>query len=126
MRKEDGQAVLETALILPIMLIILCGIVDFGRILHSSSHLNMVTQESVRLAAFGKSDSEIRTFVNNKVDLKDKNTIVVSIDPSDFTRKSGDYVTLKITYDVNYITPLIGQFLPSPFKVNTQSTIRVE
>ncbi|MCB2810659.1 pilus assembly protein, partial [Listeria monocytogenes] len=84
-----GQAIVETALILPIMLIIFCGIVDFGRILYASSHLNIVTQESVRLAAFGKSDYEVKQFVDSKVDLKDKDTIIVSLAPDDFTRKSG-------------------------------------
>lgn len=29
-RKEDGQAMVEFALILPIFLLILCGIIDFG------------------------------------------------------------------------------------------------
>lgn len=126
MKKENGQAILETALVLPVILILFCGIVDFGRILYASSHLNMVAQEAVRLAGLGKSDYQVTQYVNNNVDLKDKDTITVSISPSDYQRKSGDYATLKITYDVTYITPLIGTFLPSPFRVNTQSTIRVE
>lgn len=126
MRKEDGQAVVEIALVLPILLILLCGIIDFGRILYASIHLNMVTQEAVRLAGLGKSDYEVVQFVNDKVDLADKDTIKIDISPNDLGRNSGDYATLKITYEVKYITPIINVFIPSPFEVNTQSTIRVE
>ncbi|MCY6371178.1 TadE/TadG family type IV pilus assembly protein [Clostridium ganghwense] len=126
MIKKKGQAILETALVLPIILIVFCGIIDFGRIFHASTHLNMVTQEAVRLAGLGENDSEIVQFVNDKVYLVDKDTIQIDITPNSLLRKSGDYVTVKITYKVNYITPIISTFLPSPFEVNTQSTIRVE
>ncbi len=126
MNKENGQALLETALVLPIILILFCGIVDFGRILFASNHLNMVTQEAARLAGLGKGDYEITQFVKDKVIFQDKSAVTVNISPSEYTRKSGDYTTLKVTYDIKYITPLINIILPSPFSVNTQSTIRVE
>jgi Flp pilus assembly protein TadG len=126
MKKKKGQAMLEIALIMPIIIIIFCGIIDFGRILQASTHLNMISQEAVRLAGFGKTDSEIAGFVNDNVELNDKDSITVSVTPGDFERKSGDYATLNISYKVKYITPIISLFLPSPFVVNTQSTIRVE
>lgn len=126
MKKRKGQAVIEIALVLPILLLTFCAIADFGRILYASTHLNIVTQEAVRLAGLGKSDSEIKDYVSNNVQLVDKDAVSVSITPSESSRKSGDYATVKITYKVKYITPLISTILPSPFNVNTQSTIRVE
>ena len=126
MRKENGQAMLETALVIPILLMILCGIVDFGRILNASIHLNIVTQEAVRKAGLGDKDNVIVQFVNDNIDINNKNTITVNITPNDLQRKSGDYATLKITYEVKYITPLINIILPAPFIVKAQSTIRVE
>lgn len=126
MRKKKGQAIMEIALVLPIMIIVFCGITDFGRILYASTHLNMVTQEAVRLAGLGKSDFEINNYVSEKVYIANADEIGVEITPAENYRDSGDYVTVKLTYDVNYITPLIGKILPSPFEINTQSTIRVE
>lgn len=82
MKKKKGQAILEVALVLPIILMLFCGIVDFGRILQASTQLNMVTQEAVRLAGLGSRDSEIISFVNNEVILKDKDSIVVTITPN--------------------------------------------
>lgn len=126
MKKKKGQAILELALVLPIILIIFCAIVDFGRILHASTQLNLVAQEAVRLGGLGKTDSEIESYVRDKATLKDEDTIDVVLTPNDLSRKPGDYLTLKITYKVNYITPLMNIFLPSPYVINTESTIRVE
>jgi Flp pilus assembly protein TadG len=126
MKKRKGQALLETALVLPIFILFFCGIIDFGRIIHASSKLNLITQESVRLAGLGKADSEVTQFAYNKTDLENKSTLIVKVNPAYSLRKPGDYVTVQISYEVNYITPLIGFILPSPFKINTSSTIRVE
>lgn len=126
MRKKKGQAILEVALALPVILLLFCGMVDFGRVLQASTHLNMVSQEAVRIAGLGGSDSEIKSFINNEVILKDKDKISVIITPNSYNRESGDYVTVKISYPVSYITPLMNVILPSPYVVDTQSTIRVE
>jgi Flp pilus assembly protein TadG len=126
MRRKRGQATLEIALALPIMVMVFCGIVDFGRIFHASSHLNIVSQEAARLAGLGKSDTEVVNYVKEKTNLKDKAAVKVSINPVQSARRSGDYVTLGIAYEIKYITPLIGKLLPSPFKINVKSTIRVE
>jgi Flp pilus assembly protein TadG len=124
MRKKKGQAMLEIALVMPVIILIFCGIVDFGRILQASAHLNMISQEAVRLAGFGKNDDEIAQYIRTNADLSDKDTITVNVTPA--SRKSGDYVTVTITYPVKYITPLVNIFLTPSFVVSTKSTIRVE
>lgn len=126
MRKKKGQALLEIALALPILLLFFCGIVDFGRILHAGSTINMVAQESVRLSGLGKSDIEVAQFAKDKAYFKDKTEITVSITPVDTVRKSGDYVTVDITYNVKYITPIVNVLLDSTYVVHGKSTIRVE
>lgn len=126
MKKKKGQAVLEMALVLPIMLLVFCAIIDFGRILYTSASLNLVSQEAVRLAGLGKSDSEVYKYVYDKTYLNDKNLMERKLTPDETLRKSGDYVTLEIKYPIKYITPLMSKFLPSPYKVYVKSVIRVE
>lgn len=125
-KKKKGQALLETVLVLPLLLLFFCAIIDFGRILHASTSLNSVAQESVRLAGLGETDSEVSQFAYNNTDLNNKETLRISITPTYLNRKPGDYVTVNIDYEVKYITPLINLILPSPFIVHTESTIRVE
>lgn len=119
MKKKKGQALVEAALVIPILIMFICGIIDFGRILYTQADLNLVTQESARMAALGKSNDQIRQFVHNN-----GYPIEPSINPD--KPESGQYVTVILTCDVKYITPFVNVVFPTPFKVKTQSTIRVE
>ncbi|MFZ5967143.1 MAG: TadE/TadG family type IV pilus assembly protein [Bacillota bacterium] len=125
-KDEKGQSLLEFALVLPILLLLVCGIFDFGRVLYTSMNLHLITQETVRQGGFGKNDSEIISFAQNQFTLGDPALLQVDISPNDTIRKSGDYVTVTLTYPVEYATPLISLLFPSPYQVITDSTIRVE
>jgi Flp pilus assembly protein TadG len=127
MKKKKGQALVEIALALPILLLLLCGIVDFGRILYAGISINMAAQEAVRYASFGKANAEVSELAVDNCILSDKATnLRVSTTPGDAPRKSGTYVKVSIEYDVNYITPLMNKIIGSSFTVSTSSTIRVE
>jgi hypothetical protein len=125
-KNENGQSLVETALLLPILLLLLVGIVDFGRVLYTFSHLHMATQETVRLGGLGKSDSEMIQFAKNYIHIGDSTNLDVTISPSDYERDSGEYVKVTLKYPVTIITPIISNFLPSPFQITADSTIRVE
>lgn len=46
---------------LPILLLLMCGIVDFGRALHAQVVLTQAAREGARLAALGEPDTVART-----------------------------------------------------------------
>jgi uncharacterized protein (UPF0333 family) len=123
MKKKKGQALVEFAIVLPILLLFFCGIIDFGRILHAGASLNMAAQESVRLAGLGRSDNEVIQFAKDK---SYPGAVVSFSTPASPRRTAGSYVTLYIYYDVKYITPLMNKFLGSTYRVQAKSTIRVE
>ncbi|MEX1029879.1 MAG: TadE family protein [Paenibacillaceae bacterium] len=121
---EKGQSLVEFALLLPLLLYLVCGIIDFGRIMYTQMQLNLTTQEAVRLGGLGRSDADIRQYTLDHVDHPTK--VIVTITPSDSLRKSGDYVKVSLEEQMEYITPLMSTVLPSPYRVVTDSTIRVE
>lgn len=125
-KNEKGQSLVEMALILPILLMLLIGIFDFGRIMYNYMHLHLTTQETVRLGGLGKGDAEITQFARDYIQLGDPTLLEVLITPDETLRNSGDYVTVSLKYPVNYVTPFISHLLPSPFMIETDSTIRVE
>lgn len=126
-KKESGQAIVEIALMLPILAFLLCGIIDFGRILYAGITINMVAQESVRYSGLGKKNAEVIQLAMDNCSLSDKYSYLsVNIGPGDAPRTSGTYVTVNIDYEVNYITPLIKPIIGDSFTVSTSSTIRVE
>ncbi|MGP4079833.1 TadE/TadG family type IV pilus assembly protein [Pseudalkalibacillus sp. R45] len=125
-KNEKGQSMVEMALVLPLLLLILMGIFDFGRIMYTYMHLQLATQESVRLGGLGRDDAAIIDFARDYIHVGDSSDLQVNISPNDSTRDSGDYMTVTLEYPVDYLTPLMSKILPSPVLVKTDSTIRVE
>lgn len=134
-KRRKGQAIVELALALPIVAILLCAIVDFGRVLYAGVTLNMVSQEAARKASLGSSDHDVELYVwansllnnSNTIDVDCTPELPVSVPPAH--RSSGTYVTVTLKYNVQYITPLLKvnfPFIPSPFLVISKSTIRLE
>ena len=67
-RNEKGQGIIEMVLILPVILLIMAGIFDFGRVIHAY----VVVVNAAREAAFAgataqMSDSELQTFMDDEL-----------------------------------------------------------
>lgn len=122
-KKEDGQSLVEFALALPLILLLLVGVIDFGRVIYTHLQMELVTQEAVRLGGLGESDEAIRTYAKNQFHVGDASLLTVNISPAG-TRKSGTYVTVELVYPEKLFNPL-GDYAV-PYKVKTSSMIRVE
>jgi hypothetical protein len=125
-RDESGQALVEMALLVPVLLLLVVGIFDFGRVFYSSLHLEVAAQETVRKGGLGSSDSEMESFAKNYLHVGDPALLQVHITPADSVRKSGDYVSVELTYPVELVTPMLSNLFNSNFNIHANSTIRVE
>lgn len=125
-KSENGQSMVEMALLLPVLLLLLVGIFDLGRVLYTQVHLQMATQETVRLGGLGKSDEEIEQFARNYIHIGDASKLQVTISPEETNRKSGDYMTVTFEYPFEFTTPLVDDLFSSPIRMSAESTIRVE
>ncbi|MBY6037451.1 pilus assembly protein [Fictibacillus nanhaiensis] len=123
---EKGQSLVEMALVLPILLMLVIGIIDFGKLFYTYMHLHLATQETVRLGGLGKDDTEIRAFAKDYVQVKDSSLLQIGITPDSSTRDSGQYVTVTLSYPHTFMTPGIGRLFGDTIPVETNSTIRVE
>ncbi len=54
--RDRGAAAVEFALVLPLLLLIVFGIIDFGRALNAQITLTQAAREGARLAALGQPD----------------------------------------------------------------------
>ncbi|NLB54092.1 MAG: pilus assembly protein [Syntrophomonadaceae bacterium] len=125
--QAHGQALLEMALVLPILLLLLMGIIDFGRIIASGLQINNLTREAVRAGVVGYSDSEIEALIFARESWLEEDKIVITIDPDEETgRIKGDPLSVTIDYSVEIITPLMANLLTNPWPVSAQCLMRVE
>jgi Flp pilus assembly protein TadG len=60
-RRDRGAAAVEFALVLPVLLLVMCGIVDFGRAYNAQVTLTQSAREGARLAALARPDVVSRT-----------------------------------------------------------------
>jgi len=127
-KNQKGQSLLELALALPVMLLILFGTLEFGRIFHSYIIITHAAREGARIGAVGATDAEIINRIREIAPLPQANTNlnVTRIEPSQSARTSGQPLTVEVTYDVDLVTPLFSSILPNPFTLTAQATMRLE
>lgn len=124
-KEQKGQSLVEFALVLPLLLVLVCGIVDLGRLLFAYSSLNMTNQEAVRMGGLGRTDAEIIAYAKNHISVGDASKLIVTITPKESARQSGQDVTVTLKYSLPWITPIMKNVIPAPV-LSTSSTIRVE
>lgn len=128
MKTEKGQSLVEFALVLPVLLLILFGIVDFGRILHVYLTLDHAGREAARVASIGEqSDTKIKDVAEaqgGSIQL-DRDKVLIVPSETDGGRTSGDTVSITISHDIDFLTPVISQIVGS-FKLEDTTVMRVE
>lgn len=130
-RKEDGQAMVEFSLVLPIFLLILCGIIDFGWLFYNQLSLNNACREGARYAVVNTADNAdtlaitnhienltTTVFANNGVDI----TVTYS-SPADPT--SGD-ITVSLEADISFFTPVLSTVLGKEKTITSTVIMKVE
>lgn len=120
-----GQAIVEFAMILPILLLILLGIIEFGRFYNAWLMVTHASREGSRMASLGGTTLQIEERVDTVMEVLDTSRISVVITPSG-VKSRGDMVTVKVTYDIDPLTPMIGAITGGTLHLNSETVMRVE
>jgi Flp pilus assembly protein TadG len=131
--RTRGQALVEFAVVLPVFLLILSGILDFGFLLYSRMTVISSAREGARVAIDAPKSTvaqaqQIPNIIQSRVtavagglnqgDLLVESSCVPKTTACSFTSaanlaKAGDSVNVKVTYQYHSIFPLLfGQSIP--------------
>ena len=99
---RKGQALVEFVLILPVFIMILFLVVDFGTIYSRKANLENVTSDIVDAVKNGKELSWIKEIYND---------YMINISSSE------DYKKITVADYVNFITPGIDLILDDPYEI---------
>jgi len=122
-----GQSLVETAIVLPILILIVMGIIELGLLLNNYIIIANASREGARKAALGGTDSEIVQVIENMTTTLKLSNMNISIFPSYSLRKHGTQVKVEVVYKAGLITPVIGKFFPEEKAVlKATSVMRVE
>lgn len=124
LRDERGQAMVELALVIPLLLVLFMGTVEFGRIFHSYLVITNASREGARVAVLGGSDTAVSDRVGQVTAGLDSARLQTSVAPG--SRKSGDMASVTVKYEVLLIFPLFDAFIPNPVPIQSITKMRVE
>lgn len=113
MKNKKGQALVEFIIILPVLIMLFFGAIDFGRVIIRKNELESITGDVISLYKDGSSFEELEKFLkeNNKNNsLKVKN-------------KDNKYIEFILESSVDFITPGLNKILGSSFKATTSRVI---
>lgn len=126
MKNQKGQSIVELALVLPILLLLLFGIIEFGRVFNAYLIVTNASRDGVRQGVVGASDADIQYAVKNSVYILDQTKLTITIQPSETYRKHGDELKIHVEYPVKLYAPIISNFTGDPIIVKADTTMRVE
>ncbi len=112
-KSQKGQSLIELALVLPVLLLILLGIVDFGKAYVTLVALNDAASEG---ATYASIDPTATTEIANRA-AGSAGGGLAEFDPANVTvayanPAAGQPITVTVTYEYQVLTPVISMLLP--------------
>lgn len=139
-RRDRGQGLVEFALILPVLLLVLMGLFDFGRAIFAFNAISNAAREGARVAIIDQKVLSGPDFYLAEQEAADQATALGLIG-SDNTQVRlqillpdggacpgnwlGCVAQLRVQYEFNAITPIIGAFI-GPIQLSTTTEIPIE
>jgi len=124
--REKAQALVEMALVLPVLLLFFTGICEFGKIMGSYIMLSNLAREGARFGVVGHNDWEIKNRIYEQIGWLDKDNMDINIYPSPAERNSGDRLKVEIDYKSHLMTPVFASILPDPVLLTAECSMRME
>lgn len=130
-RAEGGQALVEFALLVPVMLFVLFGTIEFGRLFVSYLVMVEAAHEGARIASLGGTSAAVVTAADAAVQmagLAPANLAVNVAGTPDGTGSwvSGTPVSIALSYPLPIIVPLFWPILGQSFTIHTAVTMLEE
>lgn len=138
-KSQRGAAAVEFALVVPVLILLVFGIVDFGIMINSQAVFANASRDAARAGSFSATQAQITAVVNSEVGYLTNDTDVVTTvtcrlpgsagtpcsGSYDAGRAAGGVVIVTITYNHHWLTPaLIGA--PNVSVISKKSEMRIE
>lgn len=123
---ERGQSTVELALVLPLVLLLLIGIVEFAQMASGYLTIQHAAREGARLGSIGAGDAAIIERVRDSARVLAADRLTVSVSPVESNRRSGGSLTVRVTYRHTMMTPLLAQLIGPDITLESELTMRVE
>jgi hypothetical protein len=143
-RGDSGQSLVEFALVVPLLLLLVFGIIEFGRVYHAQLVVASAAREGARKAAVNGDPDTIGAAIQNAAATLNVTATEVSypmdpISPPESgtlrycinypltgSRKFGDPVEVYVQGRIDIVIPIISSFLGTTRVLPAMAVMRVE
>ena len=144
-RGEGGVVAVEFALVMPLLLLLVFGTIEFGFMLNRDMIVGNASRDAARLASLNGSYTEVRDTVTSELTQSGipttaaTTTIDICILPAAATTctnmtasaynaaaTSGAVTLVKVRYDHSFMTPFMSSFLGDSVSLEQATQMRVE
>jgi Flp pilus assembly protein TadG len=131
-RRQDGQALVELALVLPILLILVLGVFEFGRAWNRYQVITDAAREGARVCVVGSQQSWPADTVDKAVQraLNNAGIALPAGQPQVIGYQAGlgtpCNVSITIPFDFVFLGPWVTALAGGPFNMSTTFTMRNE
>ncbi len=123
---RKGQAAVELALILPVLVLLLLGMLQVGIVLQDYLQLQQAVEQGARAASLGASDATVLQTVDAAAPSLNPSSLTLAVSPSPSERQTGTDVDVQGRYSISVSIPLLTPLLGGALQISSQSVMRME
>ena len=122
--RERGQALVEVALVLPLLLLLFMGIFDFGRAVVAYNTVGNGARGAMRAAIVDQNVTVIRDAALRQMTSLNADGVTVTYTPCT-TVEIGCAASIEVSYAWSPITPIIGSIV-GPITLSSSTSMLIE
>ncbi|MDD2533151.1 MAG: pilus assembly protein [Eubacteriales bacterium] len=125
--KRRGQSLVEAAFVLPLFILVLCGILDFGWLLANQLMVNNGSRDGARYAIVNTDSTSLNALVTDRVHQNPGLESLTDVTVAITNINDGQDIEITVTKKVQVLTPLTGIFVKDQaFDLISTTVMRIE
>jgi Flp pilus assembly protein TadG len=126
-QREKGHALIELALMMPILTMLLAGTIEVGNAINAYLTIEEASREAARLIVRKGSSANVNGLVQSLTNRLPTSTYTV-VPTYGTDSRGGRNVTIQVNYNYRYIlsnSSLVKEILPDPFTLQANTTMPI-
>ena len=126
-RRDRGSAVIELALLLPIVTMLLLGLIEIGNALNGYLTVSEASRDSARLIVRVGPTADIYGLTRTLTERLPLSNVQANASYG-FDMKGNKTVTVEVKYDYKFLAgyvPVVAKFMPNPFTLTARTTMPI-
>jgi Flp pilus assembly protein TadG len=126
-KPRRGAAIVEFALVVPLLSLLLLGLFEFGRVIMVQQVLTNAAREAAREASLlSTSDTLVQQAASRFTDAANLSGVAILVDPDSTTAEPGDDIQVTVRVPIENVSWLSANWFPAGYQVSAIATMRKE